>query len=263
MSGSALELRSVSQDKPIPLWIQVKDELERVIREGLESGSLTPGDRLAAEKELASQFGVSLITIRKALDDLASQGLITRQAGRGTFVAKRKIEQGLATFFSFFTSMQDKGIEVATRIVEKEKVPFIPSIGAKLQMEEEYPIFRLVRVRMVDDEPILLETVYLPSNRFPKIEEIDFAKISMYQVMDEKYGIQVYKASDFLEPVIINSYESKLLGVPVGSPALLLERTACDPTGLPVEYSKGVFRGDRCRFSIDLTNPVIYHAKED
>jgi GntR family transcriptional regulator len=258
-----LDPRSVSQDKPAPLWLQVKEELERAIKEGLETGVMLPGDRLTGEKELASRFNVSLITVRRALEELSKQGLINRRPGRGTFIAKRKIEHGLTAFMSFFTSMQDKGIQVATQTIKKEMVPFMTSVGKKLRVCEHDPIFRLVRVRMIDGEPILLETVYLPSNRFPDIEEIDFDKVSLYRAMEEEYGVQVYKVSDYLEPIVINSYESELLQVPTGSPALLLERIACDPTGLPIEYSKGVFRGDRCRFSINLTNPDVYRPKED
>lgn len=237
----------------LPLYFQLKEALREQIKEGLQSGELSPGDYFTSEKELCKKYDVSNITVKRALNELVNEGLLVRQQGRGTFVARPKIEQGLQSFYSITTSLQEKGIRPSSKVLEVGVTPATKGVARHLDLEGEgQEVVKLVRLRLADEEPFALETSYLPSKLFPDLANYNLSVIPLYDLLSQKYGVEPIKAQEFFEPTLVDQYEAMVLGVKQGSPALLLERITYTLNDRPIELCKGVIRGDRCRLSVEL-----------
>ncbi len=236
-----------------PLFQQVKEGLARWIRSGLREGALSPGDLVPSEHDLTMTLGVSAITVKRALNELQSEGLIQRIQGRGSFIARpRKLVLGLERLYSLTTVAQESGLEPLRRCLEMKSMPATPNIARHLHIAEGAEVAKVVRLRLIDQEPFAVDTSYLPLTLFPGILHDDLDHVALYDLMVNKYNIEPIRAREFLEPTLINDFEAQVLGVPAGSPAMLIERTAYGANDVPLEFNKSVVRGDVCRFSVDM-----------
>lgn len=236
-----------------PLFRQVREALAAHIENGLRDGTLSPGDRVPSERELSSSLGVSNITVKRALNELQQEGLITRIQGRGSFIARpRKLVMGLERLYSLTTAARERGMTPATEVLAAEEMPATDHVAHQLELRPGKPVAKLVRLRLVDDIPLAVDTSYVPLSLFSDIVRDDLNCYALYDLMTQKYRIEPIRAREYLEPTLINDFEAHLLGVPVGAPAMLIARVAYGPNDVPLEFNKSVIRGDMCRFSIDL-----------
>jgi len=237
-----------SGDK-IPLYVQIK----QIIVEEIRSGELKPGQAIPTETVLAERYSVSRATVRQAMTDLVHQGLLVRQQGRGTFVNKPKIETKLRNLYSFSQDMIEKGRVPEHRIIDFEWVLPKPAIREKLDLEDGELVVKLVRLRLVDDELIMLETSFLPQRYFGALtqEEVEETR-SLYSLFEEKYEIKMDHVVDYFEPVLVDDFASRMLDVSVGAPALYIERIGYLNDNTRVELSQSIVRGDRCRYFVEL-----------
>ncbi len=236
---------------PIPLHHQVYLDL----RAALDEGEWRSGDRLPSERELASRYGCSLITVRRALDELAREHRLTRTQGRGTFAARPAIERDLLGTGSFTEEMRARGLEPQTRVVTARQQPSSEKVAAALELGLGAPIVYLERLRIAAGEPLLLEQVHLPAERFPGLLDEDLEHNSLYEVLATRYGTAVARTRETIEPVLLRAREAKLLEHDPHRPALLLEGTAYTAADEPVEYTETFVPGDRTKFRID-TVPI-------
>ncbi|PTX53987.1 GntR family transcriptional regulator [Melghirimyces profundicolus] len=241
-------VKQLNSESVIPLYHQLKEFL----KEQIESGEWKPGDRIPSENELRKRYLVSRNTVIKALDDLVREGLLHREQGRGTFVSLPKIEHSLTGFYSFSKVLKAHGLEPKDVVLALEKTRAKPSVAQYLQLEEPAEIWMLRRLRCAGEEPIILETSYLPRARVPDMDRKTLEHSSLYDYLDRQHGILITRAKEIFEPVLIRDYESRYLDVPEGYPALLLDRIAYDGKRYPVEFCRSVVRGDRCRFYTEL-----------
>lgn len=232
---------------PVPLHHQVYLHLKAA----LDRGEWTPGDRLPPERELAVQYGCSLITVRRALTELAREGRLERTRGRGTFVLRRRIERDLAGTMSFTEEMQTRGLDPQTKLIGARPESAGEAVAHALHLEPGSPTLYLERLRLADGEPLLLEQVHLPAERFPGLLASDLEHGSLYELLTERYGTPVVRAREALEPVLLRAREARLLGRPVRSPALLIEGIAFSADGHPVEFARTYVRGDRTRYYVE------------
>lgn len=233
---------------PLPLYYRIKEQL----RERIEDGELRPGDQLASERQLAVQYGVSTITVKRAILDLVQEGLLFRKQGKGTFVAPSKMERDLSRLTSFTEEMLHRGLRPNSRPIEARIVRARASVARALNLSPGEEVISIERVRLADGEPLLLEKTFLPHALFPSLLEEDFTSQSLYHFMTEKYGVSLVKARETLEPIIINSDESRKLDVKAGTPGLLLELVAFSENSRPVEYTKAIVRGDKTKYYIEM-----------
>ncbi len=237
-----------SRDAPVPLYYRIREDL----RELMSAGELKPGDRLSSERELSKQCGVSTITVKRAVLDLVRDGLLYRVPGKGTFVSQPKMERDLSRLTSFTEEMLHYGLKPNSRVLGATILPASGSVARNLYLLPGEKVIALERVRFADGEPLMLEKTFLPHGLFPGLLSEDLATQSLYHFITEKYGVPLVKARETLEPVIINDKEAHNLAVEAGAPGLLLELIAYTEGEEPVEYTKAIVRGDRCKYYIEM-----------
>lgn len=244
----------IDKDIPIPYHYQLRE----LLRDEITSGRWDLGERLPSERELCEAFQLSRTTIREAIDALVDEGLLRREKGRGTFIAEPKItEKWLGAPDSFTESMQEQGYQIETKVLNLSVIPTPYKVARELRLRSEEPVIVLDRLRTILKEPILVVTSYLPEKLCPSLIEEDFTYNSLYQILRDKYDIQIAHAKRVMEAVAANEIEANLLNVRSGVPLLLIESTAYLEDGTPIEYFKARHRGDRTRFEVDSYKQII------
>ena len=232
---------------PVTLHHQVYLDLRR----SLDAGRWRPGDRLPTERELAAHYGCSLITVRRALGELVREGRIERTRGRGTHVLRPRIERDFAEALSFTAEMQRRGLDPETRLIVARPESAGERVAEALGLEPGSPTLYLERLRLAGGEPILLEQVHLPAERFPGLLASDLEHESLYDLLERRYDTRIVRAREALEPVLLRAREAALLDQPRRTPALLIEGLASTADDRPVEFSRTYVRGDRTRYFIE------------
>jgi GntR family transcriptional regulator len=238
---------SVATTAGVPLYRQIKDDL----LDRIKGGIVRSGDRIETEPELMARYGVSRATVRQALGQLVAEGYLEIRRGLGTYVAAPKLEQGLLRFYSFSREMERAGRRPGTRVLGVATEPASDAVAAALQLPPGARVVVLHRLRLVDEEPLIVETSYLPADRFPGLAERDFDRRRLYDVLGADYASRPTRAHEEFEPVLLTDQEADLLGKHAGDPALLVERTAYEGEAA-VEFCRSIVRGDRCRYFVDL-----------
>ncbi|WP_433512121.1 GntR family transcriptional regulator [Nonomuraea sp. CA-143628] len=231
---------------PIPLHYQVYQH----IRDALDRGALRPGDRLPGERELCAFYDCSLITVRRALGELTRDRRLVRMQGRGTYVTEAPVERNLQLLGSFTQEMRAAGLVPSTRLLTARQEQATGVIAAALRLEAGATTIYLERLRLANDEPLLLEEVHLPAARFPGLLEEDLEQGSLYSLLAARYDTRLDFAEETIEPVALGQREADLLNQRRGRPALLIELTAFDQQSRPVEHCRSVVRGDRARYRV-------------
>jgi GntR family transcriptional regulator len=219
---------------------RVRDHLMELVE------SRAPGDPIPSERTLCEQLGVSRPTLRSAVDELVTNGLLIREHGRGMFVARAKITQELVPDASAHRLPPASG-SWASRVLELTTVQAGARVGRKLRISPAAEITYIARLRLVDGEPMAIEYLHVPADLVPGLSPADMESGDFYDVLRDRHGVRVHEAVQSIEPTVTNEEEARLIGVPVLSPALLFERLTRDDTGRPVEYVHSVYRGDRYR----------------
>jgi GntR family transcriptional regulator len=232
---------------PVPLHHQVYLDL----RAALDNGEWRPGDLLPPERQLAERYGCSLITVRRALSELTHESRIQRARGRGTTVLPPRIERDFGGALSFTEEMESRGLDPETRVVAARPESAGEIVADALGIEPGSPTLYLERLRVAGGEPLLLEQVHLPAERFPGLLASDLEHGSLYDILASRYATRVVRAREALEPVLLRAREARLLDLPSRTPVLLIEGTAFDADGGPVEFARSFVRGDRTRYFVE------------
>jgi len=224
----------------------------RVLEGKIEAGEYPPGHRLPPERELCEIFGVSRITARQALSELARRRLVVRHQGQGTFVSRPGVESSLLGFFSISEALRADGRLVATRVVSTSMTPPDTGEATTLGCDVQDAVVRIVRLRFVDGDPYALETSTLLARRFAGLEAYDFGARSLYDVLARTYGTRLVRARETVAPVILAEPQADLLGVDIRQPALRLIRSTYDDHNVATEAASALIRGDRCQLLFEL-----------
>lgn len=245
------EFFQIDPSSQIPLAHQIKENLREVI----SSHKLEPEDMLPSERELAALYGVGPAIVRQAVNELVQEGLLHRVAQFGTFVAAPKVVQVFSTLSGFSARMRQEGHMIINRVLSQEAIPAPLTVAQHLRISEGAPVIRLVRLRIVDHEPLLVETSFLSLERFPDLLQDDFAVRSLYEVLSSRYDVQVLEVNQTLEPVLMTKYDTELLEGTPGSPAMLIETVTYGGPDDPFEFSRATVRGDKCRYYFRVSSP--------
>ena len=211
-----------------------------------------PGTALPPERDLALRLGVSRPTVRAAIDDLARTGLLVRQQGRGTFTSPHKITQELAGGTSNAFAVPPAEGHWTSRVLSFRTSPAGAPRATRLKLSPAEPVLRIVRLRLVDDEPMAIERIDVPAALVPGLAEQDMESGNFYRLLRQRFDLVVADAVQTIEPTVTNADQADLLDVPVYAPVLLIERTTRDTTGRIVEFARSIYRGDRYRITSKL-----------
>jgi GntR family transcriptional regulator len=246
MSSIAHVLRPLDPAASQPLYQQ----LQRAIREAIETKALGPDDALPPERQMATELAVSRITVRKAIDGLVEEGLLVRRQGSGNFVAAR-IEKNFAKLTSFSEDMRSRGRTPRSVWIKRAEGHVTPEESLTLRLGPGAPVYRFHRLRFADDMPMCLEFATIAGTALPSLDAVGD---SLYEAL-ERAGNRPVRALQRLRALLLNAEQAKLLHAREGDAGLLVERVGFLRDGAAVEYCQSYFRGDTYDFVAELSSP--------
>lgn len=214
--------------------------------------SLSVGDAIPSERQLGVDLGVSRLTVRAALDQLVREGYLVRRRGAGTFVAEPKVQKGTIDITSFSDDMRARGLTPGSRTLELREIPAGARLGRILHVSPSEQVVAVKRLRLADGEPMAIELLHVRAALVPGLTAEDLERHSFYELLVARYGLAIVGGTQTVEPTVTSEDESKTLGVPLHSPALLFERVTRSAGGEIVEYTSSTYRGDRYRLVTEI-----------
>ncbi len=232
-------------DSPVPLYVQIKD----YIRLNIQNGIYAVNERIPSERQLAEQFGVNRLTVSKALSELTQEGLIYSSVGKGTYVSPAKIDQALQSLTSFTEDMTSRGQTASSRVLYSGVEPANEEVAKALSILTGVEVVVLHRVRMADALPIALERSHIIYALCPGIlENHDFSRESLYQVLRKEYHLRLTHAHQSIEAQTAGEDEQAALEAEPCTPILRIARVTYNDSEQPIEYVRASYRGDRYKF---------------
>ncbi|MGN1400040.1 MAG: GntR family transcriptional regulator [Bacillus sp. (in: firmicutes)] len=233
----------INKQSPIPIYHQ----LEELLKEMIDSDQWKAGEAIPSERELSETYGISRMTVRQALTNLVNEGLLYRKKGTGTFVNDRKVEQILQGLTSFSEDMTERGLKPSSDILSYGTVKASASVASKLGLELGSDVLQIERIRLADNEPMALETAYMPLHLTSGLTK-ETAKDSIYHYIEDALGLRIAEAHQELEAIAANERDAAYLQIEPGCPVLKITRITFLDNDKPFEYVKSLFRADRYRF---------------
>ena len=222
-------------------------QLQRSLREAIQKRVLRPEDALPAERELAEELEVSRITVRKAIDGLVQEGLLTRRQGSGTFVCAR-VEKNFSKLTSFSEDMRARGRKPHSAWLNRAAGTVNPEEAMTLRASPGTPVLRFHRIRFADDAPMALEYATVLASCLPSIDAVT---TSLYEALEEA-GNRPVRALQRLRAVLLTQEQARLLRAHEKDAGLLVERVGFLKDGRTVEFSQSYYRGDTYDFVAEL-----------
>lgn len=244
MSGFADIIGRLDQSNQLPLYQQ----LQRALRQAITSKALTAEAALPPERDLAEEFSISRITVRKALDALVEEGLLTRRQGSGTFVAGQRVEKNFSKLTSFTEDMAARGRKAHSIWLSRTEGAVTPDEALSLGMAPGSTVYRFHRIRYADEAPMALEYSTVPSFCLPSPDAVGD---SLYTALDQA-GSRPVRALQRLRAVLFTADQAQLLGVNERDAGLRIERRGFLENGRLVEITTSYYRGDAYDFVAEL-----------
>ena len=230
----------LKQDAITPLYVQLMEELETSIRNGVYK----PGDKIMTEAEMAKEYGVSLITVRKAVGSLMEKGLVMRKQGKGTFVTKPKYSRNMKKLQSSTEMCEQMGVKPGAQVLENRLIMADKKVADRLGIEPGSNVVYISRLRLADGEPVQVEKSYFPLKYAFLLEE-DLNNGSMFECLKEKAGAKVASSEKMIELCRATAEEAALMDVKKGDYLLFVKSTAYDENGEPMYAGIQLINGDR------------------
>jgi GntR family transcriptional regulator len=234
----------LDESSSLPLYQQ----LQRAIRQAIETRVLGPDDALPPERDLATDFAVSRITVRKAIDGLVTEGLLMRRQGSGTFVCAR-VEKNFSKLTSFSEDMRARGRNPRSVWLRKSSGTVTPEEALTLRASPGTPVYRFHRIRFADDAPMSLEYATILASCLPSLEAVES---SLYAAL-ERVGNRPVRALQRLRAVLFTAEQAELLEATEKDPGLLVERLGFLKDGRAAEFTQSFYRGDTYDFVAELS----------
>ncbi len=232
----------LDKKSPIPVYYQLRN----IIQKKIQNGDYREGDLIPSERELSEDFGISRMTVRQAMNHMVAEGLLIREKGRGTFVAKRKIEQ--RNIDSFSESAKKKGLVPSTQVLYFAKEPSREDIAAILGLSLTDSLYVIKRLRYANDIPVALEEVFIPVSLCPDLEKFELSN-SLYRIINDSYGISIAYMDNVIEASTPTLEEKKLLRVSATSPVLRVSGVSFTSKDQKFSYERDVYRADQYAYN--------------
>jgi GntR family transcriptional regulator len=234
------------QEPGIPKYLTILNSI--VTR--IQNNELRPGAKVPSENEIIKEYNVSNTTARKVLQEIENAGLAVKIRGRGTFVKDFIIERSAAKILSFTKNMIEQGLNPSTLVIDSKVINKDYSVNVSGEVYSiPGPIFRLRRLRLANDKPMMHETRYISLRCCPEIWQYDLEG-SLYKIYSERYFRQIIKIEQDLSAIILDDYSKEKLGIRNEMVGLKVEGvTFCDGE-LILEVEESIYRGDKYKFSV-------------
>jgi len=237
----------VSRASRLPLYYQVEQDM----RSRIEEGDWKPGEQIPTESQLCDMYGTSRITIRQAVSNLVSEGLVVREPGRGTFVREPAVTAGARGLTSFTEEMRGLGLQAGAKILDLSSEPSSPEVAGHLRIEPGTPVVMVKRLRLGDGVPIGIQTAHLIASRVPGLDQADLTDTSLYDYLREHHGIYPREAEETFYVTSASREDAELLNIRAGVCCFRVERITHDESGA-FEFVTSIMRGDRYRIHLAL-----------
>ncbi len=239
-----LDIGALDAESPVPLYHQIENDLRRLIGSGALSSNVT----LPPEKELCRAYGVSRHTMRKALARLVADDLISRRAGRGTMVTMPSDRMEFYLDRSFTRQMADMGRRAHSKVLKHTISTIDDTCPSVFREHVGSQCLHLVRIRFGDDEPIGLQSSVILMERCPGLEQHDFNRESLYDVLSTEYHMAITEIRHTISAVVADEFQAQLLQIEHNAPLLLVKTTASMADGQVVEFTVTYYRADRYEY---------------
>lgn len=244
-AAGPFDRHALSSDDPLPLYLQLARHLRRLMTEG----RLDAAGALPSERNLAESFGISRVTVRKALHELTNEGLLSQRQGAGTFInPPPHVEQRLSTLTSFTEDMESRGLTAGSRWLEYSVSPAAPDEALALDLSPGMTVSRLWRQRLADGLPVAIELAVVPTRFLPDPSVVTGSLYARLGAL----GHRPFRALQRLRAVKLSAELAPLLDASEGDAALYIERRTLLENGCPVEFVRSHYRGDIYDFLVEL-----------
>lgn len=233
----------------IPKYIQ----LATIIRDKILRQDYKPDQQIPTEEQLGKEYNISRITVREAVDRLVQERLLERRQGKGTYVAAQKLQCNIAKLYSFSHDIAHLGLKPSSTVLECRVVEASPEEAARLRLAENMSVTRIRRVRMANENPILLETTAIPVYLCPRLSEADLEHGSLYEALTESQLVPA-TAEETYEAIVMSPSEARLLACSQRRPvaAFAIQRITFLQDGTPIEYTRAIGRGDLLTLAVSM-----------
>ena len=229
------------------LYLQLYD----ILKKKIENNEWPVGAQIPTEEELCKMFNVSRATVRTAVLELVRQGYLKRQQGKGTFIFKNIVSEGLTMLTNFRELLFEEGLNFSTKVLARTVMMPIDDMDIKLRVPRDKHIIYIKRLRLIDNEPVLLQESYIPYHICPLLLEEDVETQSLFELFEKKYGIKITRVQNHIEVTYLNADEARLIGLPEASAAILLNQYFYSGDTV-IMYTRSIKRTDRFKFLINL-----------
>jgi GntR family transcriptional regulator len=226
-------------------------QLYEILKKKIENHEWPLGSQIPTEGELCTLFGVSRATVRTAILELVRQGYLKRQQGKGTFVFRDFVSEGLTMLTNFRELLIEEGMSFSTNVLARTVMMPVDDLDMKLDIPKDKHVIYIKRLHSSDNEPILLQETYIPYHICPLLLEDDIEKDPLFDLFEKKYGIKITRVKIYVEIARLDADESRLIGLPEGSAVILLNEYFHSGETL-VMYTRSIKRTDRFKFLMEL-----------
>jgi GntR family transcriptional regulator len=250
MPGQHPPRAAIRKNSPVPYYAQLAD----ILRSAIDEGELAPGAALPSEAVLCATYEVSRTAVRQALGDLAAEGLVRKEKGRGSFVrGPRRADFVVQEMRGFHDELTERGHSVDTRVLAQHVDASTADEATLLLIPTGSEVVRLERLRFADAAPICVVQTVLAAARFPGLVDRDLTGVSLYKVLSSEYGVEARGGHRMIEAIAADRSTARHLGVRTGAPLLKLSSMNDDQAGRPFELFTAQYRADRTTFQVTVT----------
>ncbi|WP_419724961.1 GntR family transcriptional regulator [Terrisporobacter petrolearius] len=242
-------MKLVDKNSQIPLYIQ----LIEIIKDMINKNELQEGHYLMSERDICKIQNVSRMTVNKAIINLVNEGVLERRQGKGTFVSYKKQKLTYEKMQGFTEIANEKKLKVKNQILKFKLDKPNEVVKKYLQIKDDsLLVFHIERVRFVDEDPTILEKIYIPKYMCPDLNEDLINKNSLYKLYREKYMHKTQSAKQIINPIALDKTQSKLLNVDLNSLALKIDRVVFTEKEDVLEYTSSLFITNKHQYEVIL-----------
>ena len=235
----------IDKKSPIPAYFQLKT----ILLDKIKSGEYPTGSIIPSERELSENLGISRMTARQAISQLANEKFLVREKGKGTFVNEIKFEQ--RNIMSFSETVKEQGMVPITRVLEFTEEADCFDVKELLNLGPDQKVFRIRRLRLADETPIAVEEVFIPEKLCPDINKLDLTR-SLYDILKNNYSIDISFIDNKIEAIKASKENRELLKLSAGVPALKISGISYTKEGNKLFYERDVYRADKYNYSVRI-----------